>query len=53
MIIGHSSDDGKSVVDSFIDNGAEIFEKKAIVSLDDTDLKAGVVNKMQRSPVNP
>ena len=30
LIIGHSSDDGKSVVDSFINNGAEMFEKKPI-----------------------
>jgi hypothetical protein len=30
VIVGHSGDDSKNVVDSFIKNGAEVFEKKPI-----------------------
>ena len=27
-IIGHSADDNKEIIDKFIDNGADYFEKK-------------------------
>jgi PleD family two-component response regulator len=30
VIVGHSSDDGKTTADNFIKNGANIFEKKPI-----------------------
>ena len=32
---------------------AEVFHKKGIVSIDDASIKIGVVNKIQRSPVDP
>ncbi len=32
---------------------AEVFHKKGIVSIDDGSVKIGVVNKIQRSPVDP
>jgi photosystem II stability/assembly factor-like uncharacterized protein len=32
---------------------AEVFHKKAVVATDDAKVKIGVVNKIQRSPVDP
>ena len=30
-IVGHSSDDSKTVIDNFINNGADFFEKKPLI----------------------